>query len=176
MRCKNIERFIIDWTDGDLSADDLAMVEQHVSRCVRCAATKQTLEHVRLGLSETGMPEPSSDLIEKTRMACHQQLRTQPSHIGRVSNESQSELIPKPVWAAVIGLIVFTWIGVVYLLKDFTWDQKLSFQSIIGLTLMMQNAIMLFFAPLLIRQCRTSRSSYKSDSRRFSSFHVFNIL
>ena len=50
MRCKDIERLIIDSSDEDLSAEELRAIEKHVAHCALCARFRDDLEKIRMGV------------------------------------------------------------------------------------------------------------------------------
>jgi hypothetical protein len=68
-------------------------------------------------------------------------------------------LIPKYIWAALASLTTLTVILLSLLLTEFNLERPLSFQTVVVLFLMIQNAGMLFFAPVLIRKYRSTNRS-----------------
>ena len=161
MKCKDIESLIIDSTEGELNAEKLSEIKLHVSECASCAHFQEDLEKIRLCLKEIPPSAPSAELAKKTQLLCHAKIRT--FHAAGRKNASQTLLtrIPKLVWIALFSLIALTIIWMFPLMKDFKIDQPLSSQTIAVLFLMIQNAAMLFFAPILIRRYRVKNQDFR---------------
>lgn len=154
MKCKDIERLIVDSPEEELSPEKLSEIEFHVSECARCAGFQEDLKKIRLCFKEMTLPVPSAELVKQTQLLCHAKMRTLQAS-GR-KNDVQALLtrIPKLIWVSLFSLIALTLIWIFPLFEDFKLDQPPSFQTIAVLFLVIQNAAMLFFAPILIRNYR----------------------
>ena len=161
MRCKDIERLIIDSSDEDLSAEELRTIEKHVARCALCARFQDDLEKIRMGVKTIPQPALPPDLAQKTRLRCHTELSQQPAATARIGKLIPSDPIPKYVWAALLPLIFFTVILIVPIFKEIRLDQTLTFASVVALTIIIQNAVMLLFAPILIRRRRWKKKDIR---------------
>ena len=93
-------------------------------------------------------------MVKKTKDACYAEMEAMRvpgvSAIQRVRPRS----VPKLIWAAVFALVVLTGILIISLLPGFEIEESLSLETILIFTLIVQNAAMLFFVPVLIRKFR----------------------
>jgi hypothetical protein len=62
--------------------------------------------------------------------------------------------VPKIIWVALFALVLLTGILIISLLPDFEIEESLSLKTVLIFTLLVQNATMLFFAPVLIQKLR----------------------
>lgn len=74
MRCKDIERLIIDSSDEDLSLEELSTKEKHIARCALCASFQDDLEKIRMGVKTIPQPILPPDLAQKTRRRCQAEI------------------------------------------------------------------------------------------------------
>jgi hypothetical protein len=161
MRCKDIERLIIDASDEDLSAEELSAIEKHFARCALCARFQDDLEKIRMGVKTIPQPVLPPDLAQKTRLRCQAEISQQPAAGARISKLIPSEPIPKYVWAVLLPLILLTVFLLAPTLKEIRLDQTLTFTSVVALTIIIQNAVMLLFAPILIRGRRWKKKDIR---------------
>ncbi len=154
MQCKDIERLIIVSSEEELSSEESKIMEQHLEHCAQCARLRDELEKIRLGITTMSKPVLPPDLAQKTRQRCLDEIRFKPESAKRVFSRIRSYPIPKYVWAALVPITVFTVLLVGPLIKEIRLDESLTFESAAALTLLIQNAGMLFFAPILIRRYR----------------------
>jgi anti-sigma factor RsiW len=159
MQCKNIERLIIVSSEEELSPEESKAVEQHLEDCAHCARLRDDLEKIRLGI--TTMPKPllPPDLAQKTRQRCLDEIKLQPAPSKRVFSRIRSYAVPIYVWAAFIPLVILTVLLIAPIIKEIRLEEPLTFESAAALTLLVQNAAMLFFAPILIRRYRSKREN-----------------
>jgi len=158
MKCKDIERLIIDFPESELGLEEMSAIKEHIELCLRCAQLQDDLRKIRLYLKEIPQPSPSEELMRRTQLICQAKMRS----LRSAQNHLRS--IPKYIWVALFSLIVLTAILILWLLKDFNLSLPLSLQTIVMLTLMIQNAGILFFAPLLIRKFRSNNQSLRPGS------------
>ncbi len=154
MRCKDIERLIIDSSDEDLSLEELSAIEKHVARCALCARLRDDLEKIRMGVKTMPQPVLPPDLAQKTRLRCQAEISRRPAAAARIAKLIPSDPIPKYVWAVLLPLILLTVFVLAPTLKEIRLDQTLTFASVVAFTIIIQNAVMLLFAPILIRRRR----------------------
>jgi hypothetical protein len=159
MQCKDIERLIITSSKEELSSEESKIMEQHFEHCAHCARLRDELEKIRLGITTMPQPVLPPDLAQKTRQRCLDEMRLQPAQAKRVFSRIRSYPIPKYVWAALIPLVILTVLLVAPVIKEIRLDESLTFESAAALTLLIQNAAMLFFAPILIRKYRLKRKN-----------------
>lgn len=161
MKCKDIERLIIYSSEEDLSSEELSEIEQHVSECSRCVRFRGDLEKIRLCLEKMATIEPPNELAKQTQLMCHAKMKTLPLHAKRNAAQVLLTRIPKPIWIALFSLVALTLIWTFSFVEDFNIGQPLSFQTMAVLFLMIQNAAMLFFAPILIRKYRVKNQGLR---------------
>lgn len=159
MKCKNIERLVIESSKDELSAEDLSRIKQHLLNCSKCGQLEDDLKKIRVFLKKTVLPTPPPELVRQTQLMCHTEIKALKTGVKKVSALSSSRLIPKYIWAALVSLITLTVILLSPLLTEFNLEQPLSFQTVVVLFLMIQNAGMLFFVPVLIRKYRSTNRS-----------------
>ncbi len=163
MRCKDIERLIIDSSE-ETSAEELSAVREHVEHCARCAQLQDDLRKIRVHLKGMRRPVPAEELLKRTQSMCHDKMSSLHRAKAIISAKNHLRLIPKYIWVALALLIILTGIFMLWLLKDFRLSLPLSLQTAIVLMLMIQNAGMLFFAPLLMRRFRSNHQSLRLGS------------
>ncbi len=159
MQCKDIERLIIISSEEELSPEESKAVAQHLEHCAHCARLRDDLEKIRLGIITMPKPMLPSDLAQKTRERCLDEMRLQPAPSKRVFSRLSSYAVPIYVWAALIPLVILTVLLVAPVIKEIRLGESLAFESAAALTLLIQNAVMLFFAPILIRKYRSQRKN-----------------
>jgi anti-sigma factor RsiW len=159
MQCKDIERLIIVSSEEELSPEESKVMEQHLEHCAHCARLRDELEKIRLGIATMPKPVLPPDIAQKTWQRCLDEMRLQPAPTKRVFSRIGSYPIPKYVWAALVPLIIFTVLLIAPVIKEIRLDESLTFESAAALALLIQNAAMLFFAPILIRRYRSKREN-----------------
>jgi hypothetical protein len=161
MRCKDIQRLIIDSSDEDLSSEELRAIEKHAAHCSLCARFRDDLEKIRIGIKKIPQPVLPPDLAQKTRLRCYAEISRQPAAAPKIARLTPSEPIPKYVWAVLLALILLTVFIIVPLFKEIRLDQTLTFTSVVALTIIIQNAVMLLFAPILMRRQRWKKPDFR---------------
>jgi len=161
MRCKDIERLIIDSSDEDLSLEELSAIEEHVGHCALCARFQDDLEKIRIGVKTMPQPVLPPYLAQKTRRRCQAEISQQPAAATKIAKLIPSDPIPKYVWAVLLPLILLTVFVLAPTLKEIRLDQTLTFASAAALTIIIQNAVMLLFAPILIRRRRWNKQDIR---------------
>ncbi len=159
MKCKDIEHLVIESSENERSAEDLSRIKQHILHCSKCAQLEDDLKKIRIFLKKTTASTPSEKLVMKTQLMCHTEIQALKAGVNKISALSSSRSIPKYIWAALGSLITLTVIFLSPLLTEFNLEQPLSFQTVAVLFLMIQNAGMLLFAPVLIRRHRSTNRS-----------------
>lgn len=154
MKCTDIERLLIDSSPEELSEEKLSELKGHVSQCARCQRFKDDLEKIRVHLREMSAPAPSAELIRRTQLLCHDKLESQAVSQARIKRQTTPSSIPWVIWAAFLCLLLLTTIWMFPLVKDIASNQALSLKSLAVLVLIIQNALVLCFTPILLRRCR----------------------
>lgn len=160
MKCKEIQRWLIDLSEETLEEDRLSQVEEHVTQCAECSLFEEDLKKIRLVIKKTKTPAPSEDLFRRTQLMCHEALKMSNSaasgFLGRIKGAS----IPAYIWLVFSLLIVLTVIVILPFLKELRSDEPLSLQAVLTLSLMIQNAVMLCFSPILLRKYRVKNQDF----------------
>ncbi len=161
MRCKDIERLIIDSSDKDLSLEELSTIEKHIAHCALCTRFQDELEKIRMGVKKIPQPILPPGLAQKTRLRCQAEISQLPAAATKIAKLIPSDPIPKYVWAVLLPLILLTVFVLASALKEIRLDQTLTFASAAALTIIIQNAVMLLFAPILIRRRRWKKQDIR---------------
>jgi hypothetical protein len=154
MRCKDIERLMIDGRDRTLDRTEVRAIEQHLTQCASCARFQEDLHKIQNGLRAFSCPAPSDEMIQKTKSLCYAEMGAAQTSRSVISQRGQLRSVPKIIWAAVFVLTVLTGILIISLLPGFEIEEPVSLKTILIITLVVQNAAMLFFAPVLIQKFR----------------------
>ena len=115
---------------------------KHKDAAIRMEDTtlEDDLREIRTHLRSVTIPMPTEEFYEQTRLLCHAKLR--------------DSSIPKFVWAALAVLLVLTGVLMLPLGREIGLEQPLSLPAVGVLILVLQNLLMLFFTPVLIKKFR----------------------
>ena len=163
MRCQDAQRLMLDGLEGTMNEDILSALEEHVRRCPECARFRSDFEGIRTGLKGRPLPEPPLDLVERTKVLCLAELDACGSDQETSRVEIRAAALPKFIWAALAALTAFTLIFVVPRIEDIKLDEALTFETALTFALLVQNAVMLFFAPVLIRKFGSAAGHQESE-------------
>jgi len=164
MKCSEMERLIIESSSVSSDEETKNEMERHMKDCVRCARLEEDMAGIRAALLGQSGPELPQDLDEKTRQLCLATLAS--SQVNREISDGKAwlESIPLSIKVAFISLIVLTAVCSLPLLRQLMLEESLSVAAIIMLSMIVQNAVMLIFSPLLLRRFRTKRSRFENCS------------
>jgi anti-sigma factor RsiW len=152
-RCREVERLMIEGEDRALAPGERILVEEHLGECARCREFAADRKLIREELGGVRWPAPPGDLVSRTR---------------RLVRESEPEKAKAlPVWVLVVmaAVAIITAIGLTISLADVTPDMSLADLPVGGLAaviIIVQNALMLFFAPVVLRAYRARQSASES--------------
>jgi len=119
---------------------------------------EEDLMNIRPYYNPKTAPAIPAELDHKTRVLCHEILQKRPLSI------------PRFIWAALIFLTILTAIFALPVLKELRSEEVLSIQAIVMISLCIQNAVMLFFTPVLIRKFRAKKDNWTFNGYRFKTF------
>ena len=170
MKCKHIERLMIERSEGDFNEKELILLEEHVSRCSGCASLRDDLEKIRNDLKKLEVPLPSEELIRQTQLVCQSQMKKQQTIHAKATRDVQYKPIPTLIWAAIGILFFLTIILMVPLIKGLTSDLPLTFQTAILFVIMLQNAVTLCFAPILFRKFYLKHKDFRPIWKGHNAF------
>ena len=154
MRCQDIERLIVDASEGGLSQEETRAIEEHISSCEKCARLYEELEGIRVCLRNSSKPVLPDSLIQKTQELCYKEMDALRGVLQGSERRIRKRSIPRLIWAAIASLIVITGFLLLPLIRDIELEETFSFPAIIVLFLIIQNAAMLFFTPVILRKFR----------------------
>ena len=154
MRCKDIERLIVDASEGGLNQVEIKVVKEHISSCEKCARLYEELEGIRVCLRNSSKPVLPDSLIQKTQALCNREMESLRGAPQRSERRIRNHSIPKLIWAAIASLIVITGFLLLPLIRDIELEKTFSFPAIVVLFLIIQNAAMLFFTPVILQKFR----------------------
>jgi len=152
MRCKDIERLIIDSTWKNLSEEELLIIKEHTQQCALCTLFQSEYKNLRLSLKNNPAPALPEKLDRSTHKMCRKALNLQ---------KKSAPTIPLFIWGILAILIAISVILFVPVFKDFRLDEPLSSQALFVLTFLIQNTVMLFFTPILIKNFRAKKTRLK---------------
>lgn len=148
MRCKDIERLIIDSTWKNLSEEELLLIKEHTQQCDKCTLFQSEYKNLRLSLKNNPAPALPEKLDRSTHKMCRKALNLQ---------KKSAPTIPLFIWGIVAILIALSVILFVPVFKDFRLDEPLSSQALFVLAFLIQNTVMLFFTPILIKNFKAKK-------------------
>jgi anti-sigma factor RsiW len=152
MRCKNVERLIIEATDRKLNDREKTAIEEHTEKCAVCASFQTSFGDIRSAVKNIPVPQLDPDLEEKTWAMCHREICSLRAFDRSKYSRIRRSNIPALVWGALVSLTILTAVIVVPQVKDYSFDQSMTFANIVGLSMILQNAVMLILTPLIMRK------------------------
>ena len=156
MKCKDIKRLVIESSGGRQDSEELKTMRSHVEHCSKCLHLKDDVESLRSLLHKRPNLVLPEDLDKKTYQMCKSEIHSLKNNTQRFNFRQQMQSIPMHMKIVFISLLV----GIIFWMFSFfdgfgLEGESLSLPAIIGLFLIVQNAVMLLFSPLLIRRFRS---------------------
>lgn len=159
MKCKDIERLVIASSGESPDSKQLDAVRLHVQHCVKCSRLKADIENLRSLLQQKSNPVLPEDLDKKTYQKCLSEIQSLQKNKQRADFQQYMQSIPIHMKVVFISLLVLTVFWIFPIFKDFGLaGESLSVSTIIGLFWIIQNMMMLLFAPLLIRRYQSKKT------------------
>lgn len=155
MRCQDFERLILEAGERKLSPEERLASERHLVQCPACAGFRDSWEDLHLSLQKAASPLPPA-LERKVRLACHEELGAGSLQRARSRRARAGVHVPWPIWVALAVLTALTAAFLVPGVGEFLRDQKFTLEAVLVLGIILQNALMLFFAPVILRRRRLS--------------------
>ena len=159
MKCRDVERLILNFSKEVLDEDAVEKAKQHMAVCPGCMTLEEDLEKIKISLQQTPFQTASEQFLEQTRAQCHAIL----ARPLRAKRKDLSPSIPKWIWAAFSTLLLLTSVLMLPLASGIDLDQPLTFAKVGVIILALQNLVMLFFAPVLFQRIRFPKKKVKSD-------------
>jgi hypothetical protein len=164
MRCQDFERLILESEDRELLREESLGLEEHLERCPSCATFRSFREDIRKHFREAAGPALSDELSESVRLRCRAELDSLSRIAARQDSRKRLAAVPWPIWAAFFVLTGLTLIFLIPGLEQLRESQKLTLGTALGLLVIIQNALMLLFTPLLMRWVRLSQYRFRQVS------------
>jgi predicted anti-sigma-YlaC factor YlaD len=169
MKCQDIERLVIDSSEEDLNEEQRKRIEKHLARCPRCRKFQKDLEKIRAYLEEINPLSPSVEVESRTRHLCHVQMGKSLSPEEKTSTRTHKPAIPIYIWVALVSLTVLTLILTLPLITGITSGQPLPLPLVGVLVLVIQNAVMLCFSPILLRKYRMKNQGFEPYNKSINA-------
>lgn len=161
MRCTRVESVLMEGMQ-EQSAAVQEQLQAHLKDCPQCEKFAEELQALHEDAAELVATEVPESLSVSVLSRCRSELRESArSFPGTV-----------PVWVrACTGLLCLLTVLWAYpAIKDFVMEESVDYRTGLVITLVMQNAIMLLFAPLIVRifknRAQKSRYLFMYASRR----------
>lgn len=158
MKCKDIQHKIIAASGGLQDSEQFKAIHLHVENCSKCSHLKEDVESLRVLLQRRSEPVLPEDLDKKTYQMCKSEIHSLQNNLQSTSFRKHLESIPVHMKVVFVSLLVVMVVWMFSFFKDFGIEgEGLSLPAIIGLFLIIQNAVMLLFSPLLIHRFRSKK-------------------
>jgi predicted anti-sigma-YlaC factor YlaD len=149
--CGDIERLMLGSEGGDLAPGERALVEEHLRGCAQCRDFAADRDLIREEIAAAGWPVLPDELDRRTRRILRQ-------------GEPSPRAAAVPAWllVAVAVVTIVTGIWLAASLADVTPDMTLADLPLAGLAavfIIIQNALTLLFAPVVLRTIRARRDA-----------------
>jgi predicted anti-sigma-YlaC factor YlaD len=152
--CRDVEGLILEGEDRELATGQRQLVEDHLHGCEGCRAFAADRAAIRKEMGAVRWPAPSESLLRGTRAMILE------SRTGR-----RAAGLPAWVLAAMALMTVATGLWLAVSLADVTPEMTLAdlpLGALAAVVVIIQNALLLFFAPVLLRAVRSRRSASES--------------
>jgi hypothetical protein len=157
MRCRQIRHLIIDATEREHAPEVRRTMEEHLERCEGCTGFRESLTAVRHGVEDLPLPTPSGTVDARVRALVRNAGAARSGAAEPLPPRWGSFSIPRFIWAAIPVLVILTSLIMASGLQD-VLDKTGSFLAATFFALLLQNAVMLVFTPILIRMLRRKES------------------
>jgi len=158
MRCQDIARLMLEASERELDREERLAVDRHLAQCAACASLRDYWKEVQFSLQNEPVPSLPFALEERVRLACHEELNSKLHLQTRPALRAPSAPVPWPIWAALAALILLTLAFLIPCIEEFLEKQSFSLRTVLVLVLILQNSLMLFFAPVIMRRRGRARS------------------
>jgi predicted anti-sigma-YlaC factor YlaD len=152
--CRDVESLALAGEDRELAPRERSLVEEHLRGCGRCRAFAADRLEIREVTAALRWPEPPDRLVRQTR---ERLLENEP--------EARTAALPTWVLAAMAVFAVATGLWLTVSLAGVTPDMTVADLPAAGLAavlIIIQNALTLLFAPVVLRTVRARRGASES--------------
>jgi hypothetical protein len=153
--CRDVELLMLAAEDRKLEAGERSLIEDHGRECERCRAFAAGRRAIRAEAAALSWPAPPDALVRETRRLL-------------LEDTTKAGTAALPAWVLVAMAVVAVGLGLwlAFSLAGVTPDMTLADLPTAGLAavlIIIQNALMLLFAPVVLRTVRARRSASDSD-------------
>jgi anti-sigma factor RsiW len=152
MRCQDIERLILE--TRELTPAERAAVEAHLAQCAKCAGLADFWRNLHGHLAQAGGPGLPEDLEAGVRLAGHAAVRSLYEDQAVPDRPERREPVPSFIWLAFTAIVLLTLALFIPGLQGLAENQKMTLGAALALILVLQNALTLLFAPVVLRRQR----------------------
>jgi len=152
--CRDVERLLLAGEDRPLAAPERSVVEDHLGACRRCRAFAEDRRALREETAALRWPAPPEALVRSTRRRALDGVQ-----------DPRPETLPGWVLVAMGLVAVATGVWLAVALAGITPDMTLADLPAAGLAavlLIVQNALMLLLAPVVLRRVRARQGVSRS--------------
>jgi hypothetical protein len=161
MRCQYFERLMLESKERELLREERLALEEHLKSCAQCAAFRGFQGDLKSCLRDAARPPLPAELSDNVRLRCHAELDSlSPVRAGQDS-ERRPAAVPWPILAALLILTGLTIVFLIPAIEEFHQAQKVTIETVLVFMVVLQNALMLFFAPVLMRRGRLSSFDFR---------------
>jgi anti-sigma factor RsiW len=144
---------MLEKSEREWSLEERRVLEAHLEICPACAAFRKFRANLRSSWQKAPAADPAAELVEEVRRRCYAELL--------LKSPGRPARVPWSIWGAFGILTVITLgffipqIQEFFATKEFT--PAMGFLSAI----LLQNAVTLFFAPVIMRRQRMDRNDWR---------------
>ena len=153
MRCQDMERLMLEKAEESSTPEERRALEAHLDSCPECAAFRDFRKSLKSAFEGGSVPRLAPGLAEKVRALCHSELGPRPAQ--------READIPWAIWAAFGILTVITLGFLIPQILDFFSTKEFTPAMGLLLAILLQNAVTLFFAPVIMRSHRVGHNGWK---------------
>jgi len=154
LSCRDVERLMLEGEDRELSGEERRLVEDHLRGCEGCRGFAADRTVIREEMAAVRWPAPPDALVRRTRRML---LESGPA--------AAAAAVPGWVLIAMALVTVVTGLWLAVSLADVSPDMTLADLPLAGLAavfIIVQNALTLLFAPVVLRAVRARRGASES--------------
>jgi len=149
MKCKHVEKKIIDSFEKMGRGSFNREIKEHIEQCNQCAEFAENYRRIKHNVGCLRHPAPAENLVENTLSLCHSEL-VSAKNLASAAQTGQTKT-PLFIWFLFGALIVSTILWAVQIFSDYAQGQPVSNNVVWALIICVQNLMMLFLSPILLR-------------------------
>ncbi len=149
LSCRDVELLIVEGEDRELASEMRWLVEDHLRGCERCRGFAADRTAIRRTFADARWPVPPEALVRATRR-----------RLVEESAGSREPAVPAWIMIALAVMAVVTGLWLTIALADVGPETALTDLPVAGLAaviVIIQNALMLFLAPVVLKAIRSRR-------------------